>query len=73
VRLEAVRGLVSLAEAGPVASAAGDISREVRVALAQGLATIGGGQATPAALHQLAADGDPLVRAAAFTTAGAAG
>jgi HEAT repeat protein len=72
VRLEAVRGLVSLAEAGRVAGAAGDASREVRVAVAEGLGTIGGGPAT-AALRQLAADGDPLVRAAAFTAAGAAG
>jgi HEAT repeat protein len=72
VRLEAVRALVSLAEPGLVASAAGDASREVRVAVAEGLATIGGSQATPA-LSGLISDRGPLVRAAALTAAGAAG
>lgn len=72
VRLEAVRGLVSLAEPGLVAGAAGDGSRQVRVAVAEGLGMIGGGPAT-AALRQLATDADPLVRAAAFTAAGAVG
>jgi succinate dehydrogenase/fumarate reductase flavoprotein subunit/HEAT repeat protein len=72
VRLEAVRGLVSLTEAELVAGAAADASREVRVAVAEGLGALGGGLAT-AALRQLAADVDPLVRAAAFTAAGAAG
>jgi succinate dehydrogenase/fumarate reductase flavoprotein subunit/HEAT repeat protein len=72
VRLEAVRGLVSLTEAGLVAGAAGDASREVRVAVAEGLGALRGGPAT-AALRQLTADADPLVRAAAFRAAGAVG
>ena len=40
VRLQAVRGLVSLGEAGPVASAAADPSREVRIGVAVGLGTL---------------------------------
>jgi succinate dehydrogenase/fumarate reductase flavoprotein subunit/HEAT repeat protein len=76
VRLCAVRGLVSVGEPGPVARAAGDRSREVRVGVADGLAVLG---AAPAgteihrALELLAGDGDPLVRAAAFKAAGAVG
>ncbi|HEY2579046.1 MAG TPA: HEAT repeat domain-containing protein, partial [Streptosporangiaceae bacterium] len=82
VRLEAVRGLVSLSEGELVATAATDQSREVRIAVAEGLGTVAGAAALSAprqlalgqrALGQLAADDDPLVRAAAFTAAGAAG
>jgi succinate dehydrogenase/fumarate reductase flavoprotein subunit/HEAT repeat protein len=72
VRLEAVHGLVSLTDAVAVAGAAGDASREVRIAVAEGLGTVGG-EAAPTALRTLAADGDPLVRAAAFAAAGQAG
>jgi succinate dehydrogenase/fumarate reductase flavoprotein subunit/HEAT repeat protein len=69
-RIQAVRGLVSLAEVEQVASAAGDASREVRVAVAEGLALAGGGGP---ALEKLAGDGDLLVRAAALKAAGALG
>ncbi|WP_371479143.1 fumarate reductase/succinate dehydrogenase flavoprotein subunit [Kitasatospora sp. NBC_00315] len=70
VRLQAVRGLVSLDAAGALADAAGDPSREVRVLVGEGLGTIGDDTAAPV-LVRLAADADPLVRAAAFQ--GAAG
>jgi HEAT repeat protein len=95
VRLQAVRGLVSLGEAGLVASAAADPSREVRIGVAVGLGTLAsaalgtlagtgpGTLSTPQAglaqadlaqaLARLADDTDPLVRAAAFKAAGAAG
>ncbi len=70
VRLQAVRGLVALDDAAALAGAAGDAAREVRVAAAEGLGTVGDPSAA-AALVRLAADPDPLVRAAALT--GAAG
>ncbi|MFC8451175.1 fumarate reductase/succinate dehydrogenase flavoprotein subunit [Kitasatospora sp. NPDC057223] len=70
VRLQAVRGLVSLDAAGALAAAAQDASREVRVLVGEGLGTIGDRSAAPV-LVRLAADPDPLVRAAAFQ--GAAG
>ncbi|MGW6916327.1 fumarate reductase/succinate dehydrogenase flavoprotein subunit [Kitasatospora sp. NPDC054939] len=70
VRLQAVHGLVAVAGAAALARAARDASREVRVAVGEGLGTIGDPGAA-AALLALAADPDPLVRAAAFT--GAAG
>ncbi|MFC4529189.1 fumarate reductase/succinate dehydrogenase flavoprotein subunit [Sphaerisporangium dianthi] len=70
VRIEAIRGLVSLDEAGLVAAAAGDPSREVRVWAARGLGLIG---KPSAALAALAADTDPLVRAAALEASGATG
>ncbi|UBU17898.1 fumarate reductase/succinate dehydrogenase flavoprotein subunit [Nonomuraea gerenzanensis] len=70
VRIEAVRGLVSLDESDLVATAAADPSREVRVWAAKGLGLIG----KPApALETLAADPDPLVRAAALEASGATG
>ncbi|RGA00966.1 fumarate reductase/succinate dehydrogenase flavoprotein subunit [Microbispora triticiradicis] len=65
VRIEAVRGLVSLDDAGRVALAAGDEDREVRVWAARGLGTIGLPGGAPAVVR-LAADPDPLVRAAAL-------
>ncbi|MBE3002109.1 fumarate reductase/succinate dehydrogenase flavoprotein subunit [Nocardiopsis sp. HNM0947] len=46
VRIEAVRGLVSLDRTDHLAPAAGDRSREVRVAVAEGLGTIAAGTAT---------------------------
>ncbi|RVX39726.1 succinate dehydrogenase/fumarate reductase flavoprotein subunit [Nonomuraea polychroma] len=70
VRIEAIRGLVSLDEADLVAAAATDPSREVRVWTAKGLGLIG---KPSAALVALAADPDPLVRAAALEASGAAG
>ncbi|MEV5413028.1 fumarate reductase/succinate dehydrogenase flavoprotein subunit [Thermopolyspora sp. NPDC052614] len=70
VRIEAIRGLVSLDESDLVATAAADPSRQVRVWAARGLGLIG----KPApALRALAADPDPLVRAAALEASGATG
>ncbi|MEZ5211028.1 fumarate reductase/succinate dehydrogenase flavoprotein subunit [Gordonia sp. (in: high G+C Gram-positive bacteria)] len=63
VRIEAIRGLVSLDDAASIARAAADGDREVRVVAAQGLATVGAGADT---LRALAVDPDPLVRAAAL-------
>ncbi|WP_410587069.1 fumarate reductase/succinate dehydrogenase flavoprotein subunit [Amycolatopsis sp. lyj-23] len=68
VRLEAVRGLVSLDAASALAHAAADAAREVRVAVAAGLGTIGDPRST-GTVSALAADPDPLVRAAALTAA----
>ncbi|MEN3540402.1 fumarate reductase/succinate dehydrogenase flavoprotein subunit [Microbispora sp. ZYX-F-249] len=65
VRIEAVRGLVALDDAARVALAAGDEDREVRVQAARGLGVIGLADGAPA-LARLAADADPLVRAAAL-------
>ncbi|GAA0243004.1 fumarate reductase/succinate dehydrogenase flavoprotein subunit [Actinomadura nitritigenes] len=65
VRLQAVRGLVAHDAADGVARAAGDASREVRIAVAHGLGTIGA-PASAAVLGRLAGDADDLVRAAAF-------
>ncbi|PBC79199.1 succinate dehydrogenase/fumarate reductase flavoprotein subunit [Streptomyces sp. TLI_235] len=70
VRLQAVRGLVSLNAATALVGVATDPAREVRVAVGEGLGTIGDPVADRALLR-LARDGDPLVRAAAFD--GAAG
>ncbi|MFC8044775.1 fumarate reductase/succinate dehydrogenase flavoprotein subunit [Nocardia sp. NPDC057353] len=76
VRLEAVRGLVSLDETAGVAALAGDPNREVRVVVAHGLAEIGP-VAVPAGarpvVRALAADPDPLVRAAALAAFGPLG
>jgi HEAT repeat protein len=65
VRLQAVRGLVALDDVAGVAGAADDPQREVRVAVAHGLGTIGAleGEET---LARLVADDDHLVRAAAL-------
>jgi HEAT repeat protein len=79
VRLRAVSGLVASGEARLVAGAAADRSREVRVAVADGLATLaaeltGTGHADAReALERLAGDPDVLVRAAAFKAARALG
>ncbi|GLW12849.1 fumarate reductase/succinate dehydrogenase flavoprotein-like FrdA [Microtetraspora sp. NBRC 13810] len=70
VRIEAIRGLVSLDEPGPLAGAARDASREVRVWVARGIAAVG--RPSPA-LDGLAADPDPLVRAAALESSAATG
>ncbi|MCT9929967.1 fumarate reductase/succinate dehydrogenase flavoprotein subunit [Planotetraspora sp. A-T 1434] len=72
VRIEAVRGLVSLDDVERIGLAAGDANREVRVWVAKGLGTIGKPSAA-AVLTRLAADPDPLVRAAALEAAGTAG
>jgi HEAT repeat protein len=88
VRLRAVSGLVATGEARLLAGAAADRSREVRVAVADGLATLAAEltetrnadapealEALEAreALERLAGDPDVLVRAAAFKAAGALG
>ncbi|WP_033221690.1 fumarate reductase/succinate dehydrogenase flavoprotein subunit [Kitasatospora phosalacinea] len=70
VRLQAVRGLVSLDAADALAAGAADTAREVRVAVGEGLGVIGDASSA-AVLAVLAEDPDPLVRAGAFT--GAAG
>ncbi|MFI0899118.1 fumarate reductase/succinate dehydrogenase flavoprotein subunit [Streptomyces sp. NPDC020983] len=75
VRIEAVRALVALAAPGDLAPAAADASREVRVALAKSLAAVppDAPEGPGPLLTRLARDADPLVRAAALETAGAAG
>ncbi|MFF7373820.1 fumarate reductase/succinate dehydrogenase flavoprotein subunit [Streptomyces massasporeus] len=88
VRIEAVRALVSVDAAGELAGAAlSDPSREVRVAIAKGLATVGAGRlagdapaaadpaagALEAALTGLLDDPDALVRAAAYGALGTTG
>ncbi|GDY29062.1 fumarate reductase/succinate dehydrogenase flavoprotein subunit [Gandjariella thermophila] len=72
VRREGVRGLVSLNAAEDIATAAGDGSREVLVAAAAGLGTVGDPAAAPVLLG-LAGDADPLVRAAALSAAAGLG
>jgi HEAT repeat protein len=70
VRIEAVRALVSVDDADGVAVAACDDNREVRIAAANGLATLRAGADT---VRRLVGDGDPLVRAAALAALGAVG
>ncbi|MDG4667665.1 fumarate reductase/succinate dehydrogenase flavoprotein subunit [Mycobacterium sp. 236(2023)] len=70
VRIEAVRALVSVDDVDGVATAHTDANREVRIAVANGLGTLGAGSATVRALID---DADPLVRAAALTAIGAIG
>ncbi|MFF8725639.1 fumarate reductase/succinate dehydrogenase flavoprotein subunit [Streptomyces sp. NPDC015171] len=80
VRTEAVRALVSVDAVRPLAGAADDPSREVRVTVAKALATVGSAPlAAPdrelltAALDRLTEDGDPLVRGAALGALSAVG
>lgn len=70
VRIEAVRALVSVDDSDGVAAAAGDGNREVRIAVANGLAVLRTG-AEP--IRRLVADRDPLVRAAALAALGEIG
>ena len=70
VRIEAVRALVSVDDVEGVAAAAGDDNREVRIAAANGLATL---RAGVDAVRLLVGDRDPLVRAAALAALGAVG
>lgn len=63
VRVETVRALISVDDVAGVVHATADESREVRIAAAAGLATLGGGAA---AVRVLVSDPDPLVRAAAL-------
>ncbi|MFF3568063.1 fumarate reductase/succinate dehydrogenase flavoprotein subunit [Nocardia jiangxiensis] len=64
VRIEGVRALVSIDDWTALAATAHDENREVRIAAAQGLATVGQGGADT--VRDLATDRDPLVRAAAL-------
>ncbi|MFD3945345.1 fumarate reductase/succinate dehydrogenase flavoprotein subunit [Streptomyces sp. NPDC058579] len=64
VRVHAVRALVSVDAVAELAVAAADPAREVRVAVARGLAAVR--TPAPAPLRPLLADPDPLVRAAAL-------
>ncbi|WP_019931807.1 fumarate reductase/succinate dehydrogenase flavoprotein subunit [Nocardia sp. BMG111209] len=64
VRVEGVRALVSLDDWSALETAAHDENREVRIAAAHGLATVGRGGAQT--LRTLTTDPDPLVRAAAL-------
>ncbi|MEV7546089.1 fumarate reductase/succinate dehydrogenase flavoprotein subunit [Streptomyces sp. NPDC089915] len=74
VRVQAVRALVSVDALGELAAAAGDGAREVRVAVAKGLAAVAGeGTGTRAALAPLLDDPDPLVRGAALGALAATG
>ncbi|TXS05617.1 fumarate reductase/succinate dehydrogenase flavoprotein subunit [Streptomyces sp. col6] len=64
VRVETVRALVSVDAVDELSRAAGDPAREVRVAVAKGLAAVH--SPTPAPLAPLLDDPDALVRAAAL-------
>ncbi|GID44019.1 fumarate reductase/succinate dehydrogenase flavoprotein-like FrdA [Actinoplanes capillaceus] len=72
VRLQAVRGLVRRDDVGGLAAAALDPAREVRVAAAHGLGTVGD-PAAAGTLHRLTGDDDVLVRAAALAAAAGIG
>ncbi|MFE2017231.1 fumarate reductase/succinate dehydrogenase flavoprotein subunit [Streptomyces sp. NPDC059499] len=71
VRLHTVRALVSVDAVQALAAAAADPSREVRVAVAKGLAATH--SPAPEPLTPLLADGDALVRAAALAALAATG
>lgn len=68
IRIQAVLGLVALRETARVAEAADDPSREVRVAVAEGLGRLARPTGLPA-LEHLLTDHDPVVRIAALTAA----
>ncbi|MFB4299876.1 HEAT repeat domain-containing protein [Actinomadura sp. NTSP31] len=68
VRIQAVLGLAALGAVPEVADAADDPSREVRVAVAEGLARLAG-PAALTALEHLLGDHDPVVRMAALDAA----
>ncbi len=71
VRIHAVRALVSVDAAPALAAAAVDPAREVRVAVAKGLASVRA--PAPGRLDPLLADSDPLVRGAALGALAATG
>ena len=76
VRIEAVRALVSVDDVDGVVAATRDENREVRIAAAAGLATLGRdikGTQGARAVSALVADPDPLVRAAALAALGELG
>ncbi|WP_433326767.1 HEAT repeat domain-containing protein [Spirillospora sp. CA-294931] len=68
VRIQAVLGLVALHAVAEVSEAADDPSREVRVAVAEGLARLAEPAGLPA-LEHLLTDHDPVVRMAAIDAA----
>jgi succinate dehydrogenase/fumarate reductase flavoprotein subunit/HEAT repeat protein len=68
VRIDAVRGAVSLNAVDVVSAGAADSSREVRVAVAGGIGTIGDPSGA-SVLERLAQDADVLVQAAALEAA----
>jgi HEAT repeat protein len=68
LRVQAVLGLISLHAVAEVAEAADDPAREVRVAVAEGLARLARPAGLPA-LESLLADHDPVVRMAALDAA----
>ena len=68
LRVQAVLGLVSLHAVTEVAQAADDPAREVRVAVAEGLARLAAPAGLPA-LESLLGDHDPVVRMAALDAA----
>ncbi|MBW8486057.1 HEAT repeat domain-containing protein [Actinomadura parmotrematis] len=72
VRVQAVLALVALNAFGGVAEAADDTSREVRVAVAEGLARLARPAGLPV-LEHLLADHDPVVRMAALDAAASLG
>lgn len=69
VRAQAVLSLIVLRSAGGVRDAADDPAREVRVAVAEGLARLGSADG----LEHLLADHDPVVRLAALDAAASLG
>ncbi|WP_405983207.1 fumarate reductase/succinate dehydrogenase flavoprotein subunit [Streptomyces sp. NBC_00158] len=71
VRVTAVRALVSVDAAVELAAAAADPAREVRVAVARGLAAVR--DPAPGPLDPLLDDADPLVRGAALAALAATG
>ncbi|MFD9411124.1 fumarate reductase/succinate dehydrogenase flavoprotein subunit [Streptomyces sp. NPDC059989] len=71
VRIHAVRALVSVDAVPALAAAAADPAREVRVAVAKGLAAVHA--PAPEPLDPLLGDPDPLVRGAALGALAAAG
>ncbi|MFJ3722090.1 fumarate reductase/succinate dehydrogenase flavoprotein subunit [Streptomyces sp. NPDC090045] len=71
VRIHAVRALVSVDAVTALATAAADPAREVRVAVAKGLAAVHA--PAPGPLDPLLADPDPLVRGAALGALARAG
>jgi len=68
VRIQAVLGLVALRAVTEVAHAADDPAREVRIAVAEGLARLADPAGLPV-LEELLADHDPVVRMAAIDAA----
>jgi len=74
LRIQAVLGLATLQSVGALAEAADDPSRDVRVAVAEGLAHTCTAQARAVqALEQLITDHDPVVRMAALDAAAGLG